>query len=46
MQKALYKRNKAGLYWFDFMSVKDMKKICNRKIRKENKKSLDKWKDM
>jgi len=42
MQKSLYKRNKYGLYWFEAMSVKDMKKICNRKTRKENKKVVDK----
>ena len=42
MQRALYKKNKGGFYWFEMMSVKDMKKICNKKTRKENKKVINK----
>lgn len=41
MQKSLYKKNKP-LYWFEVMSAKDMKKYCNKKTRKKNKKSIDK----
>ena len=38
MQRAIYKRTKTTRgYWFDFMSVKDMKKWAKREVRRKNK---------